>query len=74
MQCVYMVKVKKHIIFHIPYIIVVTLCPDFLKRGDFYKANRYEKRGVLYITLYYTIINIMNIKAYIQGLCTKAYI
>ncbi len=47
MQCVYVVKFKKHIIFHILYIIVVPLCPAFLKRIDFYKAHHSEKRGVL---------------------------
>uniref|UniRef100_A0A673KR74 Double zinc ribbon and ankyrin repeat-containing protein 1 n=1 Tax=Sinocyclocheilus rhinocerous TaxID=307959 RepID=A0A673KR74_9TELE len=34
---------KKHIIFHILYIIVSPLCPAFLKRFDFYKAHRSEK-------------------------------
>ncbi len=39
MQCiVFTVKKKKHIIFHIPYIIVAPLCPTFLKSVDFYKA------------------------------------
>ncbi len=38
---------NKHIIFHIPYIIVAPLCPAFLKRIDFYKAHHSEKRGVL---------------------------
>ncbi len=37
-------RFKKHIIFHIPYIIVAPLCPAFLKRIDFYKAHRSEKR------------------------------
>uniref|UniRef100_A0A673N277 Uncharacterized protein n=1 Tax=Sinocyclocheilus rhinocerous TaxID=307959 RepID=A0A673N277_9TELE len=36
-------KLKKHIIFHILYIIVSPLCPAFLKRVDFYKAHRSEK-------------------------------
>ncbi len=40
-------RFKKHIIFHILYIIVAPLCPAFLKRVDFYKAHRFEKRGVL---------------------------
>ncbi len=34
-------------IFHILYIIVAPLCSAFLKRVDFYKAHRSEKRGVL---------------------------
>ncbi len=38
---------KKHIIFHILYVIVAPLCSAFLKRVDFYKAHRSEKRGVL---------------------------
>uniref|UniRef100_A0A8C1XAL3 ribonuclease H n=1 Tax=Cyprinus carpio TaxID=7962 RepID=A0A8C1XAL3_CYPCA len=40
-------SLKKHIIFHIMYIIVSPLCPTFLKRVDFYKAHRSEKQGVL---------------------------
>ncbi len=40
-------KVKKHIIFHILYIIVAPLWPASQKRADFYKANRSEKRGML---------------------------
>ncbi len=44
-QCVY-VKVK-HIIFHILYIIPAPLCSAFLKRINFYKACRSEKRGML---------------------------
>ncbi len=42
MQCVCGLRFKKHIIFHILYIIVAPLCPAFLKRADFS-----EKRGVL---------------------------
>ncbi len=45
MQCV--LKFKKHIIFHILYIIVAPLCSGFLKSVNFYKAHRSEKRGVL---------------------------
>ncbi len=52
MQCVYAVKVKNTIIFHILYIIVAPLCPAFLKRIDFYKAHRSEKRGVLRLASY----------------------
>ncbi len=40
-------RFKKHIIFHILYIIVAPLCSAFLKRIDFYKAHHSEKRGVL---------------------------
>ncbi len=47
MQCLCGLRFKKHIIFHILYIIVAPLCPAFLKRVDFYKAHRSEKRGVL---------------------------
>ncbi len=53
MQCVYAVlRFKKHIIFHILYIIVAPLCSAFLKRVDFYKAHRSEKRGVLWLASY----------------------
>ncbi len=45
MQCG--LRFKKHIILHILYIIVAPLCSAFLKRVDFYKAHRSEKRGVL---------------------------
>ncbi len=40
-------KLKKHIIFNILYIIVSPLCSTFLKRIDFYKAHHSEMRGVL---------------------------
>ncbi len=40
-------RFKKHIIFHIRYIIIALLCSAFLKRADFYKAHHSEKRGVL---------------------------
>ncbi len=40
-------KVKKHIIFHMPYIIVAPHCPAFLKFVDFYKAHHSEKRGLI---------------------------
>ncbi len=33
---------KKHIIFHILYIIVASLCSTFLKHIDFYKAHHFE--------------------------------
>ncbi len=46
-MCLCGLKLNKHIIFHILYIIVAPLCPAFLKRVDFYKAHRSEKRGVL---------------------------
>ncbi len=39
--------IKNNIIFHILYIIAISLCPVFLKRIDFYIAPCYEKRGVL---------------------------
>uniref|UniRef100_A0A673MEU6 Uncharacterized protein n=1 Tax=Sinocyclocheilus rhinocerous TaxID=307959 RepID=A0A673MEU6_9TELE len=45
-MCLCGLRLKKHIIFHILYIIVSPLCPAFLKRVDFYKAHRSEKRGV----------------------------
>ncbi len=47
MQCLHGSRFKKHIIFHILYIIVTPLCSAFLKRVDFYKARCSEKRGVL---------------------------
>ncbi len=48
MQCVlYCLRLKKHIIFSILYIIVAPLCSAFLKCADFYEAHRSEKRGVL---------------------------
>ncbi len=48
MQCVYVVlRLKKHTIFHILYIIVAPLCSAFLKRVEFYKAHRSEKQGML---------------------------
>ncbi len=40
-------RFKKHIIFHILYIIAAPICPAYLKRVDFYKAHRSEKQGVL---------------------------
>ncbi len=43
---------KKHIIFHILYIIVAPLYPAFMKCVDFYKAHRSEKRGVLWLASY----------------------
>ncbi len=45
-------RLKKHIILHILYIIVAPLCSTFLKRADFYKACRSEKRGVLWLASY----------------------
>ncbi len=47
MQCLRGSRFKKHIIFHILYIIVAPLCSAFLKCVNFYKAHRSEKRGVL---------------------------
>ncbi len=52
MQCVCGLKFKKHIIFHILYIIVAPLCSAFLKRVDFYKAHRSEKRGIFWLASY----------------------
>ncbi len=52
MQCVVRFKVKKHIIFHILYIIIDPLCSTFLKRVHFYEAHRSEKRGVLWLASY----------------------
>ncbi len=45
-------RFKKHIIFHILCIIVAPLWSTFLKRTDFYKAHRSEKRGVLWLASY----------------------
>ncbi len=51
-MCLCGLRFKKHIIFHILYVIVAPLCPAFLKRIDFYKAHRSEKRGVLWLASY----------------------
>ncbi len=42
-------KVKKHIIFHILYIIVAPLCSAFLKCASSYKAHCSKKRAVLWL-------------------------
>ncbi len=52
MQCLCGLRFKKHIIFHIRYIIVAPLCPAFLKRVDFYRAHHSEKRSVLWLASY----------------------
>ncbi len=49
MQYVY--AVQKHIIFHILYIIVAPM-PHLSEKQRFYKANRSEKRGVLWLASY----------------------
>ncbi len=46
-MCLCGLRFKKHIIFHILYIIGAPLCPAFLKRVDFYKAHRSEKRALI---------------------------
>ncbi len=51
-MCLCGLSFKKYIIFHILYIIVAPLCSAFLKRIDFYKAPRSEKRGVLWLASY----------------------
>ncbi len=51
-MCLCGLRFKKHIIFHILYIIVAPLCPAFLKHIDFYKAHRSEKRGVFWLASY----------------------
>ncbi len=51
-MCLCGLRFKKHIIFHILYIIVAPLCSAFLKCVDFYKAHRSEKRGVLWFASY----------------------
>ncbi len=51
-MCLCGLRFKKHIIFHILYIIVAPFCSAFLKRADFYKAHRSEKRGVLWLASY----------------------
>ncbi len=40
-------RFKKHIIFHILYIIVAPLCSAFLKHTDFYKAHHSEKCALI---------------------------
>ncbi len=42
-MCLRGLRFKKHIIFHIPYVIVAPLCPAFLKRIDLDKAHHSEK-------------------------------
>ncbi len=44
-MCLCGLRFKKHIIFHILYIIVAPLCSAFLKRVDFYKAHRSESEA-----------------------------
>ncbi len=51
-MCLHGSRFKKHIIFHILYIIVAPLCSAFLKRVHFYKAHHSEKRGVLWLASY----------------------
>ncbi len=56
-MCLRGLRFKKHIIFHIPYIIVAPLCLAFLKHVDFYKAHRSNKAwcaliGQLYSALW----------------------
>ncbi len=51
-MCLCGLRFKKHIIFHILYIIVAPLCSAFLKRVHFYKAHSSEKRGVLWLASY----------------------
>ncbi len=45
-------RFKKHIIFHILYIIAAPICPAYLKRVDFYKAHRSEKQAMLWLASY----------------------
>ncbi len=52
-------SLKKQI-FHILYIIVAPLCPAFLKCGDFYKAHRSEKQGVLWLASYSVRCDLLN--------------
>ncbi len=47
-MCLCGLRIKKHIL----YIIVAPLSPAFLKRSDFYKAHRSEKRDVLWLASY----------------------
>ncbi len=51
-MCLCSLSFKKHISFHILYIIVAPLCSDFLKGIDFYKAHRSEKQVVLWLASY----------------------
>ncbi len=51
-MCLCGLRLQKHIIFHILYIIAALLCSAFLKCVDFYKAHRSEKRGVLWLASY----------------------
>ncbi len=51
-MCLCGLRFKKHIIFHILYIIVAPLCSAFLKHIDIYKAHCSERRGVLWLASY----------------------
>ncbi len=51
-MCLHGSRLKNHIIVHILYIIVAPLWAAFLKRANFYKAHRSEKRGVLWLASY----------------------
>ncbi len=44
-MCLCGLRLKKHIIFHILYIIVAPLCSAFLKRVGFYKVHRSESEA-----------------------------
>ncbi len=46
-MCLCGLRFKKHIIFHILYIIVAPLCSAFLKHIDYYKAHRSEKCALI---------------------------
>ncbi len=51
-MCLCGFRFKKHILFHILYIIVAPLCSTFLKRADFYKAHRSKKWGMQWLASY----------------------
>ncbi len=47
---------KKRIIFQILYIIVVPLCPASLKRVIFYKASPSDKRSLLWLASWHSVL------------------
>ncbi len=51
-MCLCGLRLKKHIILHLMYIIVAPLCHAFLKRSNVYKAHCSETQGVLWLASY----------------------
>ncbi len=75
-MCLCGLRLKKNIIFHILYIIVAPLCPAFLKRIAFYKAQSdlwSEKRQTTSATLHRSKLAFESSEAetYLQALSQK---